>query len=78
MKILEIKNNREVFWDDYYIKMMVAWYFATALSKNWDDIICIIENKKLDPWTHNKTIQKSIESYRISPEQKEYLKKLKL
>lgn len=64
--------------DEYYINMMRAWYFATALSKNWDDIICIIENKKLDPWTHNKTIQKSIESYRISAEQKEYLRKLKI
>jgi len=64
--------------DEYYINMMRAWYFATALSKNWDDIICIIENKKLDPWTHNKTIQKSIESYRISAAQKEYLRKLKI
>lgn len=64
--------------DEYYINMMRAWYFATALAKNWDDIIGIIKNKKLDTWTHNKTIQKSIESYRISPEQKEYLKKLKI
>lgn len=63
--------------DEYYINMMRAWYFATALSKNWDDIICIIENKKLDPWTHNKTIQKSIESYRISDKQKNHLKTLK-
>ncbi|MBO7642951.1 MAG: DNA alkylation repair protein, partial [Alphaproteobacteria bacterium] len=64
--------------DEYYINMMRAWYFATALAKNWDDVIGIIKNKKLDTWTHNKTIQKSIESYRISPEQKEYLKKLKI
>ena len=64
--------------DEYYINMMRAWYFATALSKNWDDVIGIIENKKLDTWTHNKTIQKSIESYRISAEQKEYLRKLKI
>jgi len=63
--------------DEYYINMMRAWYFATALSKNWDDIICIIENKKLDTWTHNKTIQKSIESYRISDKQKNHLKTLK-
>jgi len=63
--------------DEYYINMMRAWYFATALSKNWDNIIGIIENKKLDTWTHNKTIQKAIESYRISDKQKQYLKTLK-
>ena len=64
--------------NEYYINMMRAWYFATALSQNWNDIIGIIENKKLDPWTHNKTIQKSIESYRISDEQKQFLKRLKI
>ena len=64
--------------DEYYINMMRAWYFATALAKNWDDIIGIIENKKLDIWTHNKTIQKAIESYRITQPQKEYLKQLKI
>ena len=64
--------------NEYYINMMRAWYFATALSKNWNDIIGIIENKKLDPWTHNKTIQKSIESYRISDKQKQILRKLKI
>ena len=64
--------------DEYYVNMMRAWYFATALAKNWDDIIDIIENKKLDSWTHNKTIQKSIESFRISNEQKKYLMKLKI
>lgn len=64
--------------NEYYINMMRAWYFATALAKNWDDIIGIIENKKLDPWTHNKTIQKSIESYRISDKQKQILKRLKI
>ena len=64
--------------DEYYINMMRAWYFATALVKNWDDIIGIIENKKLDSWTHNKTIQKAVESYRITQPQKEYLKKLKI
>ena len=62
--------------DEYYINMMRAWYFATALAKNWDDVICV-ENSKLDLWTHNKTIQKSIESFRITPQQKQYLKKLK-
>lgn len=64
--------------DEYYINMMRAWYFATALAKNWDDVICIIENKKLDAWTHTKTIQKAIESYRITPQQKQYLMKLKI
>lgn len=70
--VIKIKSN------EYYINMMRAWYFATALAKNWDDVICIIENKKLDAWTHNKTIQKAIESYRITPQQKQYLMKLKI
>ena len=64
--------------DEYYINMMIAWYFATALAKQYDAIIPFIEKKKLDPWTHNKTIQKAVESYRITPEQKEYLKSLKI
>lgn len=64
--------------EEYYVRMMVAWYFATALSKQWDDVIKIIESKKLDDWTHNKTIQKARESYRITAEQKEYLKNLKV
>ena len=64
--------------DEYYVNMMIAWYFATALAKQWDDIIPFIEGKKLDSWTHNKAIQKSVESYRITKEQKEYLKTLKI
>lgn len=63
--------------DEYYINMMRAWYFATALAKNWDEVIDIIKNKELDTWTHNKTIQKSIESFRISETQKRYLRTLK-
>lgn len=63
--------------DDYYAKMMVAWFFATALAKQWDATIPYIENSKLEAWTHNKTIQKARESYRITEEQKEYLKSLK-
>ena len=63
--------------NEYYVNMMRAWYFATALAKNWNEIIGIIKNKKLDAWTHNKTIQKATESYRISPDQKQYLKTLK-
>ena len=63
--------------DEYYVNMMIAWYFATALAKQYDFSIKYIENKKLDKWTHNKTIQKAIESYRITNEQKEYLRGLK-
>ena len=57
--------------------MMRAWYFATALAYNYDEVVPLIENRKLDRWTHNKAIQKSVESYRITAEQKEYLKTLK-
>ena len=57
---------------------MAAWYFATALTKQWDDAIKIIEAKILDAWTHNKSIQKARESYRITNKQKEYLKSLKV
>lgn len=63
--------------DEYYINMMVAWFFATALAKQWDSTIKFIENRKLQEWTHRKTIQKAIESYRITDEQKEYLRTLK-
>ena len=64
--------------DEYYVKMMVAWYFATALSKRYDEILPFIEGRRLDPWTHNKAIQKAKESFRITPEQKEYLSSLKI
>ncbi|SDB59217.1 DNA alkylation repair protein [Butyrivibrio sp. INlla16] len=64
--------------DEYYVNMMTAWYFATALAKQYDAILPFIEEKRLEPWTHNKAIQKSVESYRITPEQKEYLKSLKI
>ena len=63
--------------DDYYLKMMVAWFFATALAKQYDSTIKYIENRYLDPWIHNKAIQKAIESYRVSDEHKEYLKKFR-
>ena len=63
--------------EEYYVKMMVAWYFATALAKQWDAVIPFIENGTLEMWTHNKAIQKAIESYRITPEQKVYLRELK-
>ena len=64
--------------EEYYVNMMIAWFFATALAKQWDAAIPFIEQKRLAPWTHNKTIQKAIESYRITPEQKEHLRTLKI
>ena len=64
--------------DEYYVNMMIAWYFATALAKQYDDTLPFIEKNKLDTWTHNKTIRKACESFRITPEQKEYLKSLKI
>ena len=63
--------------NEYYINMMRAWYFATALAKNWDNAILYITQNKLDDWTRNKTIQKAIESYRITDAQKKILRKLK-
>ena len=71
VSVAEIKS------DEYYISMMVAWYFATALAKQYDAILPYIENRCLPQWTHNKAIQKAIESRRISDKQKEYLKRLK-
>ena len=63
--------------EEYYINMVRAWYFATALAKQYDETVKILENKSLDKWTHNKTIQKAIESYRITDEHKNEIKKLK-
>jgi 3-methyladenine DNA glycosylase AlkD len=63
--------------EEYYVNMMIAWYFATALAKQYESILPFIEEKRLDAWTHNKAIQKSVESRRIKDEQKEYLKTLK-
>ena len=63
--------------DDYYIKMMVAWYFATALAKKYDESVVYLKEHRLDPWTHKKAIQKAIESFRVSDEHKEYLKTLR-
>lgn len=64
--------------EEYYINMMIAWYFATALAKQYDSAIKFIEQHKLNKWTHNKAIQKAIESLRINPEQKAYLRTLKI
>ena len=64
--------------EEYYVNMMIAWYFATALAKQYESILPFIEEKRLDDWTHNKAIQKSLESRRITEEQKLYLKSLKV
>ncbi len=63
--------------EEYYVNMMIAWYFATALAKQYETIVPFIEKRRLDNWTHRKAIQKAVESYRITKEQKEYLKGLK-
>ena len=68
----------EIRSEEYYVRMMIAWYFATALAKQYETIIPFLEKKMLDVWTHNKTIQKAVESYRITPEQKDYLKSLRI
>lgn len=70
--VAEIKS------DEYYVNMMRAWYFATALAKQYDQILPYLEEKKLDTWTHNKTIQKAVESYQIAAEQKCYLRTLRI
>lgn len=63
--------------EEYYVNMMIAWYFATALAKQWETVIPYIENRCLSEWVHRKTIQKAIESYRITDEQKQYLRTLR-
>ena len=67
----------EVASEEYYVNMMIAWYFATALAKQWDSVISYLEERRLSPWVHKKTIQKAIESYRITQEQKNYLRTLR-
>ena len=64
--------------EEYYVKMVVAWYFATALAKQYEVVLPYVEGRRLETWTHNKTIQKAVESYRITKEQKVYLKTLKI
>ena len=63
--------------EDYYLKMMIAWFFATALAKRYDESVKYIENRRLDEWTHKKAIQKAVESYRVTDEHKGYLKSLR-
>ena len=64
--------------DEYYINMMIAWYFATALAKQYDAVLPYLQEKKLSDWVHNKTIQKAVESYRITDEHKDYLRSLRI
>ena len=64
--------------EEYYVSMMVAWFYATALAKRWDATLPYLSDRRLPVWTHNKTIQKATESYRVTPEQKAFLKTLKI
>ncbi len=73
---LELVASRK--GDDYYLKMMEAWFFATAIAKQYDASIACIEQHRLEPWTHNKAIQKALESFRVPDGHKEYLKTLKV
>ena len=68
----------EIRSEEYYVNMMIAWYFATALAKQYEQVLPFLEQHRLDARTHNKAIQKSIESLRITPEQKAYLRSLKI
>jgi len=70
--LAEIRNR------EYYVNMMLAWYYATALAKQWEATLPYIENRRLDTWVHNKTIQKAIESFRVTDEQKAYLRTLRI
>lgn len=63
--------------EEYYVRMMVAWYFATALAKQWDYAVKYLQDNRFETWTHNKAIQKAMESYRITAEQKAYLRTIK-
>lgn len=73
-----LKMVADVKSEEYYINMMRAWYFATALAKQYEKALPYLENNLLDVWTHNKTIQKATESFRITNEQKEYIKTFKV
>ena len=72
-----LKIVADAYMDEYYVNMMRAWYFATALAKQYDDAVIFIENGILDKWTGNKSIQKAIESFRVTDEHKEYLKRFR-
>ena len=76
-KTRDVKGIPQEASEDYYLRMMVAWYFATALAKNYDETLPFIEKHRLDEWSHRKAIQKAIESFRVSDEHKAYLRSLK-
>ena len=71
-KVLDVKGG------EYYEDMALAWYMSVALVKQWDDALKVIEQKRLDVWVHNKSIQKAVESFRISDDKKNYLKSLRI
>lgn len=73
-----LRKVAEVHLEDYYVKMMVAWYLATGLAKNYPSFVRVIEERRFDAFTHNKAIQKAVESYRVSDVHKTYLKTLKV
>ncbi len=73
-----IEEVKKIKLDDYYIEMVIAWYLATGLAKNYIDFIKVIEDKSFNVFIHNKAIQKAIDSYRVSDEHKAYLKKLRI
>ena len=74
--ILDLVKN--IKYDSYYVNMAIAWFYSFALIKQYDDTIILFENHELDKWIHNKSIQKAIESYRVSNDRKEYLRSLKI
>lgn len=75
-QILDIVKN--INYDSYYVKMAISWFYSFALIKQYDDTIELFQNRELDKWIHNKSIQKAIESYRISEDKKKYLRSLKI
>ena len=77
-KLFDDAGRAECPTDRYYVQMVIAWYMATALAKQWDATFPYIKGRKLSPWIHNKTIQKACESYRITDAQKKILSALKL
>ena len=75
VEYLELAANKK--GEDYYLKMMVAWFFATALAKRYEETVPYFEERRLDEWVHRKAIQKAVESYRVTDAHKAYLKSLK-
>lgn len=73
-----LQRVEQVKLNEYYVRMMIAWYLATGLAKNYDSFIKAIEERRFDAFTHNKAIQKAVESYRVSDEHKAYLKTFKI